>query len=151
MTIPTRISVFIPGRPAAQGSKRHIGGGRMIEASKNVTPWRNQVAWFMRQTMNNEHCELITTATTIHLDFILPRPVSTPKSRTPAAIKKPDLDKLIRAVFDAITGVAISDDSIVDKLTATKSIAQIGQSPGAHIAILFQRVERENTDDGRIA
>lgn len=35
-----RLHFEIPGRPAAQGSKRHVGGGRMIEQSKYLKPWR---------------------------------------------------------------------------------------------------------------
>ena len=29
--------------PAPQGSKRHVGGGRMIESSAKVKPWREAV------------------------------------------------------------------------------------------------------------
>ena len=37
--------IFIPvrGVPAPQGSKRHIGHGIMIENSKKVKPWRQDV------------------------------------------------------------------------------------------------------------
>lgn len=38
-----RFAVF--GLPAPQGSKRHVGEGRMVESSKRVKPWRRQVAW----------------------------------------------------------------------------------------------------------
>ena len=37
-----RFSVL--GLPAPQGSKTHIGNGRMVESSKRVKPWRRQVA-----------------------------------------------------------------------------------------------------------
>jgi len=34
--------IFIPvlGIPAAQGSKKHVGRGILIESSKKVAPWR---------------------------------------------------------------------------------------------------------------
>ena len=37
--------IFIPvrGVPAPQGSKRHIGNGILIENSKKVKPWRQDV------------------------------------------------------------------------------------------------------------
>ena len=37
--------IFIPviGIPAPQGSKRHVGHGIMIENSKRVKPWRQDV------------------------------------------------------------------------------------------------------------
>ncbi|MFD5245039.1 RusA family crossover junction endodeoxyribonuclease [Amycolatopsis sp. NPDC058340] len=73
----------------------------------------------------------------IRLDFVLPRPKSTPKTRpTPAATKKPDLDKLIRAVFDAITESGMwTDDSAVVVVTATKRIAEIGEPSGCLIEL----------------
>jgi hypothetical protein len=39
----TLLRVDVYGLPAPQGSKRHVGGGRMIEASKKVGPWREAV------------------------------------------------------------------------------------------------------------
>ena len=38
------ITFHVSGTPAPQGSKRHVGGGRMIESSKKVEPWREAVA-----------------------------------------------------------------------------------------------------------
>ncbi len=37
------LTVHVTGSPAAQGSKRHVGGGRLIEQSKAVAPWRKAV------------------------------------------------------------------------------------------------------------
>ena len=31
------------GIPAPQGSKRHVGGGRMIESCKALKPWRDLI------------------------------------------------------------------------------------------------------------
>lgn len=39
-----RLHLFIPGSPAPQGSKRHLGRGILIESSKNVGPWRERIA-----------------------------------------------------------------------------------------------------------
>src|ERR1700676_3259288 len=38
-----RMKITVRGIPAPQGSKRHVGGGRMIEMSKAVGPWREAV------------------------------------------------------------------------------------------------------------
>jgi len=35
----------VPGIPAPQGSKRHVGGGRMVESSRSLPEWRASVAW----------------------------------------------------------------------------------------------------------
>jgi hypothetical protein len=79
---------------------------------------------------------IITTAAAVELSFVMPRPVATPKRRTPPAVKKPDLDKCIRAVFDALTGVVLADGSlVVDVHGARKRLADIGEEPGVVIVV----------------
>ena len=63
----------------------------------------------------------------------MPRPKTTPKSYTPAAVKKPDIDKLCRAILDGITHVVIATDSQVTRLVADKRLAEIGEE--AHVRI----------------
>lgn len=45
---------------------------------------------------------------------------------------RPDLDKLIRAVLDGLTGVAYEDDQQVIRITAQKAY---GETEGVHIKI----------------
>jgi crossover junction endodeoxyribonuclease RusA len=126
---PTRL--FIPGTPAPQGSKRHVGHGRMIESSVAVGPWRERVALAVHQ----EGCPLLDGPVSLDLTFVMPRPKSTPKTRTPPAIKRPDLDKLERAILDALTGIAFRDDAQVVELSANKRLADPGCGPGVWISI----------------
>lgn len=121
--------VFIPGRPAPQGSKRHLGNGIMVESSKAVKPWRVDVAWAAREAFLSP----MDGPVRLELGFVMPRPKSAPKKSTPAAIKRPDLDKLVRAVMDAITGVVVVDDSQIVHLVATKRIAEIGEQSGVEL------------------
>ncbi|WP_454199545.1 RusA family crossover junction endodeoxyribonuclease [Nocardia sp. Marseille-Q1738] len=123
--------LFIPGAPAPQGSKRHVGHGRMIESSTAVGPWRERVAL----AVHNEHWPLLSGAVAVDLTFVMPRPKSTPKTRTPPATKKPDLDKLVRAIFDALTGIAFESDAQVVELAANKRLADPGCQPGAWITV----------------
>lgn len=129
------LDVFVAGRPAPQGSKRYLGAGRpMVESSKAVEPWRADI----RGTIGRHHAgPPLTGAVEVKLSFVLPRPVSTPKRRTPPASKRPDLDKLVRAVLDAITsaGVWVDDSQVVD-LRATKRLAKIGETAGCRILVL---------------
>ena len=122
--------VFIEGRPAPQGSKRHLGNGIMVESSKAVKPWRVDVAWRAREAFLTPFDGPVK----LELEFVMPRPKSTQKKSTQSAIKRPDLDKLVRAVMDAITGVVVTDDSQVVHLVATKRIAEIGEGPGLYLA-----------------
>lgn len=118
--------LFVPGDAAPQGSKRHVGGGRMIESSKAVGPWRERVAL----AAHRHGYEVLTGPVRVDLEFIRPRPVSTPKRSTPPAIKKPDLDKLTRAILDALTGIAYADDAQVTELHSIKRLAELGEAPG---------------------
>jgi hypothetical protein len=46
-----------------------------------------------------------------------------------AHVKAPDLDKLARSVFDALTRVVFHDDAQVVDLVATKRYATVGEPP----------------------
>lgn len=131
------LTVWVAGRPAAQGSKKHIGNGRLIEQSKYVKPWRETiVAAFLQQPFAVRKLWPITGEVHVQLSFVMPRPVSTPKRSTPPAIKKPDLDKLARAAFDAITmSGAWADDSQATRLSASKRIAEVGEQAGLRIDV----------------
>lgn len=126
------IQFFVPGRPAPQGSKRHVGRGILIESSKEVGPWRERIA-----LAAHSHAERLSTGPVgIRLDFVMPRPKSAPKRTTPAATKRNgDIDKLSRAVLDALSSIVFADDAQVVRLEATKRIAEIGETPGVSIAL----------------
>lgn len=124
-------TVFVPGAPAPQGSKRHVGRGILIESSKAVGPWRERVALAAHSHARG----LLGGPVSVDLTFVLPRPKSAPKRTTPPAVKRPDLDKLARAILDALTGVWFADDSAVVSLFASKRLAEIEEPPGVHITI----------------
>lgn len=139
-TVPLALTAFVAGKPAPQGSKRGIatrhGKVAMIESSKNVKPWRESI----RHALLDEHGKARATYPDgpihVRLEFVMPRPTSTPKQRTPAAVKRPDLDKLVRAVLDAISSAGVwKDDSQVTRIDTTKRLAEIDEQPGCHIAI----------------
>jgi len=130
----TTTVIEVDGIPAPQGSKKFVGNGRMIEASKRLAPWRNAVTAATRAVMRGRLP--FGGPVAITLEFVMPRPVSLPKRLpTPPAIKRPDVDKLARGCLDAITGSAIVDDSQAIDLRATKRIAEIGERPGVVIKI----------------
>lgn len=147
------LAVFVPsaaadmgtraGSPAAQGSKEYKGHvrsrktGRMVpnlqEVSAAVAPWRTLIAahvaprWRPRPPM--------AAALGLRLEYVMPRPIGTSKRHTPPAIKRPDLDKLQRAVFDSLTGIVWRDDSIIIDVHATKRLAEVGEQPGCWIRV----------------
>lgn len=129
--------LFVPGVPAPQGSKdykgkRANGSAILTESSKGVGPWRERVAL----AAHGHGFPLLTGLPVLMtLEFVMPRPASTPKRRTPPAIKRPDADKLERAVLDALTGIAFADDSQVTTTYRHKRLAEIGETPGVWIAV----------------
>lgn len=139
------LAFFVAGTPAPQGSKRHVGGGRLIESSKHVKPWREDVRAAAEHAMNSSAWTIgDQEPVTIDLQFWLRRPTSHPKRRRTLPVTKPDIDKLARSTLDALTSAgAISDDARVITITATKTyvhpdpLAHAGEPrhPGAHITI----------------
>lgn len=131
----SRLNVFIAGEPRPQGSKRHVGNGVMVEASKYVKDWRADV----RQALLNQHGEpkaKFEGEVHLALAFILTRPRTAPKKRKLSAAKKPDLDKLIRAVMDAISSAHVwRDDCQVVKLSCGKRVAGLEETAGLWLSI----------------
>lgn len=66
--------------------------------------------------------------------FYLPRPKVIRDKSVPHT-KKPDLDKLVRSVKDALKQVAWRDDSLVTHIDAVKFYAQPGEPPRADIIV----------------
>jgi crossover junction endodeoxyribonuclease RusA len=129
------IDIFIPGEAKPQGSKKYVGNGIMIESCKALKPWRESIRSRLI-TEDGQPIERIEGAVVSTLEFILPRPKSTPKKRTPLATKKPDLDKLERAVNDAVKSAGcIVDDSCIVRTVKNKRLAEIGEAPGLRIRL----------------
>ena len=126
--------VWVPGRPAPQGSKRALGPGRMIEMSKYVDAWRTDVRAACLAVWQNR--PPLDGPLLLEIAFVRARPASAPKRSTPSATSAPDLSKLLRSTEDAITsaGVWVDDSRVICTLT-TKRVAEIHETPGANIRI----------------
>ena len=132
------------GIPAPQGSKRHVGNGRMIESSKAVGPWRGRVATETQRVMARH--DTLTGPVDVWIMFILGRPNGHYRTGRNAHLlrdaapvrpaRPPDLDKLVRAVLDGLTeGGAWKDDGQVVSLRTGKYYAVADQVPGCKIEI----------------
>lgn len=129
----TEVSFTVAGIPAPQGSKSPWGS----EANPNTKPWRAAVAADARAAMTyhdadgtSGYLEPIAGPVVLYVTFTFPRPKShyrtgrhahELKPSAPAyCATKPDLDKLLRAIGDAITGIVVRDDSQIVEIVASK-------------------------------
>lgn len=124
------IAFTVEGHPAPQGSKRHVGNGRMVEASKRLKPWRDAVIKASAQMAAT--VEPLDGPLYVRLEFRIPRP-KTVTRRYPITRSAGDVDKLIRGVLDGIDqGGLIGDDSQVIDVRASKRYSNL---PGVTIYI----------------
>ena len=114
------LSFFVPGKAAAQGSKRHVGRGVMVEMSKDLPAWRTAVANTARAAHQGR--PPIDGPVAVAMTVYLAKPRTTKFKTYPAG--PPDIDKLCRAVLDSLTiSQVIQDDARVVKLSARKEWA----------------------------
>lgn len=136
------IEFDVPGKPQAQGSKTKNRYGAIYEDNKELGPWRERVALAAHAAMNG--AQMFIGPVALELYFVMYRPLSTPKSRTPPPIKKPDADKCARAILDALTGVCFHDDAQVTDLRARKRMAELGEWPGVHVIVMADPIFSSN-------
>lgn len=120
----------VPGTPQPQGSKiaNRFGGG-VREANKKLAPWRSAAMAAAADEMGNAQPLTVPVAVTAHFYFARPRShygtgrnAETVKLSSPLKhCQKPDLDKLLRALGDALTqGGVLRDDSQIVKYDTGK-------------------------------
>lgn len=111
------VGFHVVGRPAPQGSKRHVGNGVMVESSKYVGTWRQAVT---AAALRVRPAEPLDGPLHVIVAFTLARPKSAPRRRRwPDTM--PDLSKLVRATEDAITDAGLwADDARVVSCHASK-------------------------------
>jgi Holliday junction resolvase RusA-like endonuclease len=137
------LHVNVVGTPAPQGSKRHVGNGIMIESSKKVKPWRQDVKAAALDRLAGE--PPADGELSIDIGFWLARPKGHYRSGRNAQLlrdsaprrptTKPDLDKLIRSTLDALKDAGVyRDDSQIVTVYAQKFYAD-RQPPGAQILV----------------
>ena len=137
------ITFFVSGEPQPQGSTKSFYVKRI---NKVVTTHGNKdtKAWRMRigneaQRANEARAVFFYSGDCNHgykVDcvFTFTKPKSAPKRRT-LNTKRPDLDKLVRAVLDGLTNVIIPDDAQVVDIIAAKRYGTSDERPGAKITI----------------
>ncbi|MFC4223542.1 RusA family crossover junction endodeoxyribonuclease [Lysinibacter cavernae] len=106
------ITIRVKGKPIPQGSKTaFVVKGRAVVTDANaklLKPWRKHVAATAREQYTGQ---MLTGALQVTLLFLFERPASVTR-KYPSV--KPDVDKVTRAIFDAMTDAGVwKDDALV--------------------------------------
>lgn len=131
----TALAVTVLGNPVTQGSMR-IRRGRITHDKNELRPWRELIAWHVRQDMNTAGIiEPLQGPVVVRATFTIRRPPSVPRSRW-APWKKPDIDKLARGLLDALVlaGCLVDDGQVID-LRAAKVYPTDGNLPGVTFTV----------------
>lgn len=138
------IRVFVEGIPRPQGSKQQFRRGNrivLVESSKQLPEWRRGLVSALQEHVDNHTPPKPAHVT---LTFLLPRPKAHYDTRGHvkerfahvAHTSRPDLDKLTRAVFDALTIAGIvEDDSHITTTVIAKRYADDPKDTGVCITV----------------
>lgn len=134
------VSFTVHGNPTPKGSFTRMPTGGMIPAGttasrKRAADWRNDCKNAAILAMGERPPS--RAAVRLLVEFSLPYPVSSVRKYQMGwlpAVKQPDVDKLQRMLFDALTGIVWVDDSQVIYVTANKVYAWNG-STGATVTV----------------
>lgn len=124
--------VYVAGIPASKGSYRPVNGKtktgkrvtRLIPMDKKEKPWRESIVKAVRATSDWREFREESMGKRLHVtyDFRLPKPKTVTRYQPTV---KPDIDKLVRCVNDALTDSGlIEDDSRIVGIAAEKHYAE---------------------------
>ena len=111
----------IEGRCPTKGSTRSFvdpKSGRVITKADNASlaKWTKDAKWQARAAKVPLIYKPHGVAMEVRVEFVKPK---TAKQMTPSV--RPDIDKLLRAILDALTGVGYADDAQVVAVTTSKA------------------------------
>ena len=125
--MPNSLTFVVHSAAAPQGSKRHLGNGIMVESSKRVKPFRQDVKFTALDVVEPDWDRTGPMAMTVDFHFVRPKSHFTSKGELtkraplyPTARTIGDIEKLVRAVNDALSGVLFDDDAQVVEVHTRK-------------------------------
>jgi len=111
------------GRSAAQGStKAYVdkqGKAHITHDSPKLKGWRQDIAWAAKEASKDIHGWPVEGPVALRLEFFF-QPPKSKRLRVGWKNTRPDLDKLIRSVGDALKSILYFDDGQIAMLAANK-------------------------------
>ena len=133
------VSFFVPGQPVGKGRPRafRTGKGIRMHTPEKTASYESLVATAAHGAMRG--ATPIQGACHVQMDIRLMVPLSWSARKRNQALdgqilptKKPDMDNVLKAVFDAINGIVWQDDVQVIQVQASKRYSAI---PGVAVVI----------------
>ena len=133
------IVFFVPGPPVGKGRPRAARRGKHIAlyTPEKTASYESLVALAAHRAMGGR--KSISGPAKAHVSIAHPIPASWSKKRRDEALRggqmptgKPDLDNVIKAIFDAINGIVWGDDAQVVYLSAIRFYSE---SPGVRVEV----------------
>jgi crossover junction endodeoxyribonuclease RusA len=106
------IEFSVHGQPQAQGNHRINRSGRIYDSNRELKEWRYNIAWAARLAMGATDGVHFRGPVSVRVVFSLKPPKKWDGKSYPT--KRPDIDKLMRAICDGMTEAGVyADDSQV--------------------------------------
>lgn len=140
----------IPGQPIGQGRPKFStinGHARAYDPEKSRN-YKAYIRMLATQAMKDRGFTMIEGPCVLRIDAYFEVPKSKSKKFREAALsgleyptKKPDIDNIIKAIQDALNGLAYKDDALIVRLGVTKLYSEI---PRVEVSLI--EWDREQTE-----
>ncbi|MBH3412545.1 RusA family crossover junction endodeoxyribonuclease [Pseudomonas putida] len=134
------VQFLVPGEPVGKGRPRigRVGGHARMFTPQKTASYEGLIALAGTEAMAGRM--LLEGAVMVEMRIVLPVPASKSKKFKAQALageifptKKPDMDNVIKAIYDGLNGVVWKDDvQVVDAFVRKR----YGEVPGVHVRIV---------------
>lgn len=134
------VQFLVPGEPVGKGRPRigRVGGHARMFTPQKTASYEGLIALAGTEAMAGR--TLLEGAVMVEMRIVLPVPASKSKKFKAQALageifptKKPDMDNVIKAIYDGLNGVVWKDDvQVVDAFVRKR----YGEVPGVHVRIV---------------
>lgn len=132
------VRFVVYGTPATKGNKSAFpvrrGGaltGQVVlreGKSESFKDWNRRVVEVV-QGIAEDGAPLLDGPIVASVSFYLPKPSTAPKRKRTWPMRKPDLDKLLRAILDPMIDVVIADDARIVEFSRLEKVYAVDATP----------------------